>query len=121
MNKAIRIIGSAAATAALGLGASALPASAAVSASASAWNQASYQNRHDMRDYNKHDTQHGWFDSEDRWHDWADGTGWRDDGGDVVLQRDAAPPGVHGFKAGQCQGMGRVPRRLQCRRHLLPG
>lgn len=81
MNKAIRIIGTTAATAALGLGVSALPASAAVTSSTSSWNQSSFQNRHQMRDNNRHDTAHGWWDNESRWHDNSDGWGWRDDNG----------------------------------------
>jgi hypothetical protein len=81
MNKALRVIASATATAAIGLGGSALPASAAVSSSTTSWNQASYQNRHNIRDHTRHDTQHGWFDQEDRWHEWGDGSGWRDDNG----------------------------------------
>lgn len=81
MKKTIRIIGTTAVTAALGLGASALPASAAVSATANSWNQSSFQNRHQMQDNTRHDTQRGWFDGEDRWHSNSDGWGWRDDDG----------------------------------------
>lgn len=81
MNKAIRIIGTAVVTAALGLGANALPATAAVTASNSSWSQSSFQNRHQIRDHNRHDTTHGWFDGESRWHSNSDGWGWRDDNG----------------------------------------
>jgi hypothetical protein len=81
MNRILRIIGTTAVTGVLGLGASALPASAAVGVSASSWNQSSFQNRHQMRDTNPHDTMHGWWDSENRWHDNSDGSGWRDDHG----------------------------------------
>ncbi|BCW71888.1 hypothetical protein [Arthrobacter sp. NicSoilB8] len=85
MNKAIRIIGITAVTAALGLGAGALPASAALTtsgtASGSSWNQPPFEHRHHLRDGNRHDAQHGWWDGESRWHDNADGWGWRDDHG----------------------------------------
>lgn len=81
MNKAIRIIGTTAVTAALGLGASALPASAAVTTSNISWNQSTFEHRHQMRDNHQHDTNNGWWDGEDRWHDNGDGWGWRDDNG----------------------------------------
>lgn len=81
MNKAIRIIGTAATTAALGIGVSALPASAAAPATTTSWNQSSFEHRHQMRDTNRHDITHGWWDSESRWHDNSDGWGWRDDDG----------------------------------------
>lgn len=81
MNRIMSILGTTTATMALGLGASALPASAATPMSGS-WDQSSVANqRHEQKDYNKHDTQHGWWDGENRWHDWADGSGWRDDNG----------------------------------------
>jgi hypothetical protein len=88
MNKALRVIASATATAALGLGAGTLPASAAVSASTTSWNQASFHNRHDIRDHNKHDTDHGWFDQWSRWHDKGDDSGWRDDNGNWRADND---------------------------------
>lgn len=81
MNKAIRIIGTAAVTAALGLGANVLPASAAATASDISWSQSSFQHKHQVRDNTPHDTAHGWCDSEGRYHKYSDGWGWRGDDG----------------------------------------
>lgn len=81
MNKIMRVLGTTTATLALGLGATALPASAATPASGS-WDHNSSDNaRHQRKDSNRHDSQHGWWDGESRWHDWSDGSGWRDDNG----------------------------------------
>ena len=91
MNKALRIIATSAMTAALGMGAGALPASAAVPASTattSSFDQSSFQHRHQMRDSTRHDTVHGWFDKESRWHNRADGNGWRDDHGNWRSDND---------------------------------
>ncbi|MET1065138.1 MAG: hypothetical protein ABWX85_09225 [Arthrobacter sp.] len=81
MNKTFRIIATTAATAALGLGAAALPASASTPTSTSSWNQSSFQSKHQERDTTKHESSKGWWDSESRWHDNSDGWGWRDDDG----------------------------------------
>ncbi|QCB97416.1 hypothetical protein E5206_11215 [Arthrobacter sp. PAMC25564] len=81
MNKIMRVLGTTTATLALGLGASALPASAAAP-TAGSWDHNSSNNiRHQMKDNNRHDSQHGWWDAQNRWHDWSDGSGWRDDNG----------------------------------------
>jgi hypothetical protein len=81
MKNALHIIGSAAVTAALGMGASALPANATAGAAMSSYTQTSSHYRHDVRDTNRHDTRHGWFDKDSRWHDFNDDSGWRDDNG----------------------------------------
>jgi hypothetical protein len=81
MYKIMRVLGTTTATLALGLGASVLPASAAAPTSGSLDHSLSENNRHQQKDSNPHDSQHGWWDGESRWHDWSDGWGWRDDNG----------------------------------------
>jgi hypothetical protein len=88
MNKIMRILATTTATAALGLGASALPASAAAPTSGSWDNSSSHNTQHEQHDNNRHDAQHGWWDGESRWHDWNDGSGWRDDDGNWRSDND---------------------------------
>jgi hypothetical protein len=90
MNKIMRVLGTTTAALALGLGASALPASAAGAAAPASqdWNHSSMNDRHHLKDNNRHDAQHGWWDNEGRWHDWADGSGWRDDNGNWRADND---------------------------------
>lgn len=88
MNKIMRILGTTTATLALGLGGSALPATAAAPSSGS-WDHSSSDNkRHEEKDFSRHDNKSGWWDGEDRWHNWSDRSGWRDDKGNWRSDHD---------------------------------